>query len=59
MNLLEIMEIVALLCVGLALAILLGRRIKKTKAEKKPMELVGIIALAVSFVLIILRRFGV
>lgn len=55
----EIMEIAALLCVGLALVMLLGRRIKKTKAEKKPMELVGIIALAVSLVLIILRRFGV
>lgn len=50
------MELVALGILGIALVLMLLRRSRN--AEKKPMELVGIIALAASFVLIVLRRFG-
>lgn len=53
------MNLLVIGILGIALVLLLVRRVSKAKAERKPMELVGIIALAASFILIILRRFGV
>ena len=52
------MELVTMAILGIALVLLLVRRIRETKEEKKPMELLGIGSLALAFVFIILRRFG-
>ena len=52
------MDFVVMGILVIALVLLLVRRIRKAKEEKKPMELVGIVALAFAFVCIILRRFG-
>lgn len=52
------MELVAMAILGIALVLLLIRRIRKAREEKKPMELLGIVSLALAFVFIILRRFG-
>lgn len=52
------MELVTMAILGIALVLLLIRRIRKAGEEKKPMELLGIGSLAMALVLIMLRRFG-
>ena len=54
------MEVVALAILGIAFVVQMVSMIRKAKAEKKlPVEMVTVCLLAVSIVLIVLRRFGV
>ena len=54
------MEVVALVVLGIAFVVQMVSLIRKAKAEKKlPVEMITVCLLAVSMVLIILRRIGV
>lgn len=52
------MDLVVIGILSVALVLIVIRRCKKAKEEKKPIELVGIGSLAVALLLIILRRIG-
>ncbi len=52
------MNFVVIGILGTALVLMLVRRIRKAKEERKPMELVAMLSLAFALVCIILRRFG-
>lgn len=54
------MEVVALVVLGIAFVVQMVSLIRKAKVEKKlPVEMITVCLLAVSMVLIILRRIGV
>lgn len=53
------MELAAMLSLGFAFVMIMIRRLRACKDEKKPMDIVVMVVLGIALVCIILRRVGV